>query len=265
MSLSTRPQVTSVNMLNPTGIQTLTTAPISSGLPTSGGLNLGGLLGSASGVLGTASTLTSLLGFDLQANLSNVKKYGWNSWGASTNPAIELQKLQEIGVPKIKQKLSSANASNMAEVLTWVDAYLMYTKTGAKYLLEKHSRANSTKEANRKVQAFCDELRVEYVTKFENDLKKQGVIVSKKSHVMSIQSMEKPPFDFRYFAHEPRNFGHYSYNVRFNVYALKDSPKTTTSNSSSGSSNGGSDSSSGVGALIKIAVGAAISRMIGII
>ncbi|MDD7885744.1 hypothetical protein [Flavivirga sp. 57AJ16] len=277
MSLTTRPEVTSVNMLNPNGIQTLTTAPISSGLPApSGGLNLSGLIGSAtnvigaaSGIVGTASTLTSLLGFDLQANLSNVKEYGWNSWGASTNPEQELQKLQQIGIPKIKQKLASANASNMAEVLMWIDAYLMYTKAGAKHLMERHSRANSTREANRKVQAFCDELKAEYVTNIISNLRSSGITVTKTSHSMKLHEMEGAPFNFRYFAHEPRLFdSEHVYNVSFGVYVLKDAPKSTpTSSSVSGGSqkDGPDDNDSGLGAIVKIAVGAAISRMIGII
>ena len=260
---NTRPYITPVNMLYPTSIQPLTTTPVStSDLPKNSPL---ASFVPSSGLLGSANTVTSLLGFNLQENLANVKEFGWNSWGASTNPAQELQKLQQIGVPKIKQKLASANASNMAEVLTWVDAYLTYTKIGAKHLMERHSRANSTREANRKVQAFCEELRSEYVTKIVNDLKSKGLIVTRVSHGMKLHEMESNPFNFRYFAHEPRLFdSEHVYNVSFNVYSLKDNPNNVES-VLNGSSNSVGDGSSSIANIIKVVAAAAISRMIGII
>lgn len=194
----------------------------SSGYPQTFGsteVNKGSLLSTAIDAVpisGAVSGALGALGIDIKGELAVVSEFGWNSWGASTNPTQEMASVEGHVMPIIEGKIQSINDANVGEILTWIDGFLMFTWRGAKRLRDHHSRAEATREAHTKVMDKILELRKKFVTDYAYQLHQKGAKVSSVKVVEDFNKLESV-----YTYAENRKFGHYSdFKVEYKKYTI---------------------------------------------
>lgn len=173
-----------------TGATTITKNPLlfvkssgsSTGQTSSSAFNPMSVTSTASPISGsTTGLLAGLLGFDIQQNLNNVFKYGLSSWGASTNPEAQMQKITSYMNPIIQGKVNQLTKQNAAETLSYLDSFLAFMYIGHKYLRKHHARAGSTKKAYEQAMEFLTKLRKSVIDDLVSKLRDSGYTVSHKT------------------------------------------------------------------------------------
>lgn len=134
----------------------------------------GGLLSTAlGGVTSILPQLTNLVGFDVSANVDLVKKYGIDSWNATTSPEIIEIKITEIA--KWADDLFQNNSTSYA--LTEYNKVLKQALTYYKHLRSNHANATSTKSAYDKMISKLNSL-LKFETQLVNDLRSNNLKVT---------------------------------------------------------------------------------------
>lgn len=168
-------------------LQSYGTTQLSGGATFGGGVDLAS--GSTSGldVLSLASAsnpyvsgafaIGDLLGIDLKTNFSNVLKYGLSSWGASTDPQKQQQRI-DVDMNKLQDLIQSTNDSNLVENINRMEFISTYVAQYYKKMLARRKWAGSTTEAFKIHQKVFEQFRSEVLTPMIDKLRAIGAKVS---------------------------------------------------------------------------------------
>lgn len=128
-------------------ISTPSNTSLQSGGGSGGGIasSLGLLLADPTGI----SSILSILGnFDIAANVSNVLKYGFSSWGAASDPAKMKTDIETKYMPLVNQKFAqlkqSTNAASLGINLTELDKVISFFASYGTASVNRRSWAGST-------------------------------------------------------------------------------------------------------------------------
>lgn len=169
-------------------------------------LNAPGLGIAFTAIAGMASTVLSsgngegggwmsnvLGGLNLKENISLVKEFGLNSWGASGSPSKAQQEFADTTAQPLQQLVDKIKtASDLGKALTDVGVFLDVVYLKAVDGLNNHSKANSTKEANKWRMQNAKDLKAEYVDKIVSLVKSKGAIVQETKVPLSSFSYRVP-------------------------------------------------------------------------
>lgn len=169
-------------------------------------LNSPGLGIAFTAIAGMASTVLSsgngegggwmssvLGGLNLKENISLVKEFGLNSWGASGSPSKAQQEFADTTAQPLQQLVDKIKtASDLGKALTDVGVFLDVVYLKAVDGLNNHSKADSTKAANEWRMKNAKDLKAEYVDKIVNLVKSKGAIVQETKVPLSSFSYRVP-------------------------------------------------------------------------
>ena len=155
---------------------------------------LEGTLGMAANAIlpGSGALLAPILdGLKLDENFQLAKKYGWNSWGASASPESISQEFESITKPEVVRLMQNVS-TDPQKALSDTKVYLESIVALRNYLRQRHSKANSTKQANELMAEKCSNLLRDVVQSAVTKLKSIGCIVSEVTYT------DNPTFKYAY-------------------------------------------------------------------
>lgn len=260
MSLSTRPTVTSVNFLQPTGVTGLNTLPTTS-LSDPNRFNPLQLLGGATGLVSPISNvLTSITGVNVFEELDKVKKYGFSSWGASTTPEAFKSYFVRADA-RIKKSVDALNAGDFSAI-NELQKFIKWGMVHWKYMRANHARAKSTKLALDSGIAYANKMNESILVPLMSKLSNQDFLIKR-----NVTTSVTYPDDVGREHARTVTYQHMTVDrAKYIAFIEAQTKKSMSSESNKNDdSNSDSDSGSGAGALVKLGLGYAISRLLGIV
>jgi len=244
--------------LSSSGIQTLSggyTQPTST---FGGGMGTTDILALASGAnpyVAGANALADMLGIDLLGNLSNVFKYGIDSWGASTNPEKEQERIA-FGMNNLQGLLSSMNDSNVEQNLNEIEFISCYYAKYYRASLSRRSWAGSTEEAFKLHAKAFEDFRTKVLNPLLSDLRAKGATITSATKTGAFADYEREMLPWQdpnnTTSEKNGNFIYTVYTVKLPIFASVDN----------GSVGGVTTTEAGGIGIMGLVIGAVVAKML---